>query len=142
MQPSAQPLLATCATSNRAAVGSCIGGVRRPRPALSAHGRQAADRAGLASAGRSADAPACGQAVAANLARTKLDLGRRRWRGGSSERMNGQAKDLSDRNTFFTCDTVNADQELRKNVRLYPGMSAYVRVCSLNGRKMFEGAAP
>src|SRR5229473_5980751 len=83
-QPSTQPLLATSATSNRAAVGSGIGTVRRPRPAwavcggcrlkaafpdrvrrprrawLSAHGRQVADRAGLASAGRSADAPACG----------------------------------------------------------------------------------
>src|SRR5712664_4110353 len=32
-QASTQPLLATCATSNRAAVGSGIGAVRRPRPA-------------------------------------------------------------------------------------------------------------
>src|SRR5207245_2392365 len=30
-QPSTQPLLATCATSNRAAVGSGVGAVRRPR---------------------------------------------------------------------------------------------------------------
>src|SRR6266702_5048288 len=149
-QASTQPLLATSATSNRAAVGSGIGAVRRPRLAwavcggcrlkaafpdrvrrprpawLSAHGRQVAERAGLASAGRSADAPGCGQAVGSRLARTKLDLGRGRWRGGGSERMNGnakglsdrkttpgqgtrptlqgQAKDLSDRNTCFICD--------------------------------------
>ncbi len=149
-QASTPPLLATCATSNRAGVGSGVGAVRRPRLAwvvcgscrlkaafpdrvrrprpawLSAHGRQVADRAGLASAGRSADAPGCGQAVGSRLARTKLDLGRGRWRGGGSERMNGnakglsdrkttpgqgtrptlqgQAKDLSDRNTCFICD--------------------------------------
>src|SRR6266849_8720444 len=41
-QASTQPLLATCATSDRAAVGSGVGAVRRPHPAwLSAHGRQA-----------------------------------------------------------------------------------------------------
>src|SRR6266849_2438679 len=120
MQASRPPPLATSATSSRAAVGSGIGAVRRPRPAwavcggcrlkaafpdrvrrprrawLSAHGRQVADRAGLASAGRSADAPACGQAVGSRLARTNLDLGRGRWIRGGSERMNGQAKDLSD----------------------------------------------
>src|SRR5712691_3674531 len=118
MQPSTPPPLATSATSNRAAVGSGIGAVRRPRPAwavcggcrlkaafpdrvrrprpawLSAHGRQVADRAGLASAGRSADAPACGQAVGANLARTNLDLGRAGWMRGNAERMNGKAKCL------------------------------------------------
>ena len=38
--------------------------------------------------------------------------------------MNGQAKDLSDRNTFFICDTLNADRELRE-------IFAYVRLCSL-----------
>src|SRR5947209_4360648 len=72
--------------------------VRRPRPAwLSAHGRQVADRAGLASAGRSADAPACGQAVGSRLARTELDLGRGRWLRGNAKRMNGKAEGLSDR---------------------------------------------
>src|SRR6266849_8171986 len=83
-------------------------------PCLAVRAREAGARARLASAGRSADAPAGGQAVGANRARTKLDLGRGRWRGGGSERMNGQAKDLSDRNTFFICDAVNADRELRK----------------------------
>src|SRR5229473_4589993 len=129
MQPSTQPPLATSATSNRAAVGSGIGAARRPRPAsvvcggcrlkaafpdrvrrprpawLPAEGRQVADRAGLASAGRSADAAACGQAVGANLARTNLDLGRARWMRGNAERMNGKAKCLSDRNTCFIYDT-------------------------------------
>ena len=47
---------------------------------------------------------------------------------GNAERMNGKAKGLNERNTFFICDTVNADQELRKNVRLYSGMSAYLRL--------------
>jgi hypothetical protein len=46
----------------------------------------------------------------------------------NAERTNGKANDVNERNTFFIYDTVNADQELRKNVRL----------CSLNGRKMFE----
>ncbi len=67
------------------------------------------------------------QAVGSKLGRTKLELGRARWRRGGSERMNGkakglsdrkttpgqgtrptlhgQAKDLSDRNTCFICDT-------------------------------------
>src|SRR6266849_10676839 len=49
---------------------------------LAVRAREAGARAGLASAGRSADAPAGGQAVGANRARTKLDLGRGRWRGG------------------------------------------------------------
>src|SRR6266581_3381190 len=154
MQPSTQPPLATSATSNRAAVGSGIGAVRKPRPAwvvcggcrlkaafpdrvrrprrawLSAHGRQVAERAGLASAGRSADAPACGQAVGSRLARTNLDLGRGRWIRGGSERMNGQAKDLSDRNTCIIYDSAARRSGLEENLRL----------SSLNGKKMFEGA--
>src|SRR5437899_6874595 len=155
MQPSTQPPLATSATSSRAAVGSGIGTVRRPRPAwvvcggcrlkaafpdrvrrprpawLSAHGRQVADRAGLASAGCSADAPACGQAVGSRLARTNLDFGRGSWLQGNAERMNGQAKDLSDRNTCFTFCSDERGLGLAKNLRL----------SSLNGRKMIEGAA-
>src|SRR6266567_815101 len=153
-QASTQPPLATSATSNRAAVGSGIGAVRKPRPAwvvcggcrlkaafpdrvrrprrawLSAHGRQVAERAGLASAGRSADAPACGQAVGSRLARTNLDLGRGRWIRGGSERMNGQAKDLSDRNTCIIYDSAARRSGLEENLRL----------SSLNGKKMFEGA--
>src|SRR5713101_8016778 len=68
---------------------------------LAVRAREAGARAGLASAGRSADAPACGQAVGANRARTNLELGRGRWLRGNAERMNGQAKCLSDRNTCF-----------------------------------------
>src|SRR5438445_4535466 len=165
MQPSTQPPLATSATSSRAAVGSGIGTVRRPRPAwvvcggcrlkaafpdrvrtprpawLSAHGRQVADRAGLASAGCSADAPACGQAVGSKLARAKLDLGRGRWMRGGSERMNGQAKDLSDRNTFFICGTDERGLGLAENLRLSSLILAYLRLSSLNGRKNVEGPA-
>jgi hypothetical protein len=68
------------------------------------------------------------QAVGSRLSRTKLDLGRGRWMPGNAERMNGKAKGLNERNTFFICDTVHADRELRKNVRLYSGMSACVRL--------------
>src|SRR5207245_1189020 len=58
-------------------------------PCLAVRAREAGARAGLASAGRSADAPACGQAVGARLARTNLDLGQARWLRGNAERMNG-----------------------------------------------------
>jgi hypothetical protein len=68
----------------------------------------------LASAGCSADAPACGQAVGANLAPANLDFGRARWMPGNAEWMNGKAKDLNECNTFFICDTVNADWDQRK----------------------------
>src|SRR6266851_2777734 len=71
---------------------------------LAVRAREPGARAGLASAGGSADAPACGQAVEANLARTKLDLGRARWTRRNAQRMNGKAKGLSDRNTFFIYD--------------------------------------
>src|SRR5437899_7993331 len=111
MQASTPPPLATSATSNRAAVGPGVGAVRRPGPVLAvcggcrlkaafpdrvrrpraawlpAEGRQAAVSAGLASAGRSAEAPDCGQAVGSRLARLNLDLVRGRWIRGSSERM-------------------------------------------------------
>ena len=42
------------------------------------------------------------QAVGSTLARTNLDFGRARWMRGNAERINGQAKDLSDRNIFIT----------------------------------------
>src|SRR6266571_638536 len=105
-------------------------------PCLAARGGEAGARAGLASAGCSADAPACGQAVGSKLARTKLDLGRGRWIRGGAERMNGQRKYSSDRNTFFIYDTVERGSGIRGKCSL---MFAYVRLCSLNGRKMFEG---
>src|SRR5258708_7438333 len=59
---------------------------------LAARGGEAGARAGLASAGCSADAPACGQAVGSRLARTNLDLGRAQWLPGNAGRMNGKAK--------------------------------------------------
>ncbi len=79
--------------------GGVPGSREEAAPCLAARGGEAGARAGLASAGGSADAPACGQAVGSRLARTKLDWGRGRWMRGGSERMNGQAKGLSDRET-------------------------------------------
>src|SRR6266446_7430770 len=159
MQPPTPPPLATSATSDREVVGPGIGAVRRPRPALAVCGgcrlkaafpdRVRRPRAAWLSAKGRPLGPAwpqpaappmhrpAGQAVGSSLARTKLDFGRTRWMPGNAERMNG--KDLNERNTFFICDTVNADGELRKNVRLYSGMFAYVRLCSLNRRKNVEG---
>src|SRR5467141_3411049 len=64
---------------------------------------EAGARAGLASAGRSADAPACGQAVGSRLARTKLDFGRTRWVPGNAEWKYGKAESLSGCNTCFIC---------------------------------------
>src|SRR6266852_2262751 len=130
MQPSTQPPLATSATSNRAADGSGIGAVWRPRPVWAVCGRcrlKAAfpDRvrrprpAWLVRRGSQALGPAwpqpaaparqrpAAQAVGSKLARLDLDFDRARWLRGNAERMNG--KDLSERNTFFICDTVNAD---------------------------------
>src|SRR6266700_6914537 len=74
--------------------GGVPGSREETAPCLAVRAREAGARAGLASAGGSADAPACGQAVGANLARTNLDLGRARWVRGSSKRMNGIAKGL------------------------------------------------
>jgi hypothetical protein len=87
----------------------------------------------LASAGGSADAPACGQAVGANLARTNLDFGRARWLRGNAERMNGQAKDLNERNTFFICDTVNQGK-IFGYLRLFPLILVYLRLMGKNVR--------
>src|SRR6266568_6650364 len=97
-------------------------------PCLAARGGEAGARAGLASAGCSADAPACGQAVGSRLARTSLDFGRGRWMRGDSERMNGKVKGLGDRNTCFICDTVERGLGLEENVRLCSLKFAYVRL--------------
>ncbi len=135
--------------------GGVPGSREETAPCLAVRAREAGARAGLASADRYADAPACGQAVGANLARTNLDLGRGRWMRGGSERMNGQAKDLSDRkttpgqgtrptlqgqakdlndrNTFFIYDTDERGPGLEANLRLCSPMFAYVR---LIGEKM------
>src|SRR5438309_1847924 len=128
MQASRPPLLATSATSNRAAVGSGIGAVWRPCPARLVRRGKSGAWAGLASVGGSADAPACGQAVGAKLARLDVDFGRALWMRGNPEPMNG--KDLSDRNTFFICDTDERGLGLEENLHLF----------SLIGGKMFEAS--
>src|SRR6267143_1088496 len=85
--------------------GGVPGSREEAAPCLAARGGEAGARAGLASAGCSADAPACGQAVGSRLARTNLDLGRARWMRRNVEWMNGKAEGLNERNTFFIYDT-------------------------------------
>ncbi len=68
------------------------------------------------------------QALGSKLARTKLDLGRARWMQTNAERMNENAKDLSDRNTCFICDTAERGLGLEEEPLLF----------SLNGRKNVE----
>src|SRR5713226_1899314 len=80
--------------------GGVPGSREETAPCLAARGGEAGARAGLASAGCSADAPACGQAVGSRLARTNLDFGQGRWMQGNAERMNRNANCLRDRNTF------------------------------------------
>src|SRR5713101_2849165 len=83
------------------------------------------------------------QAIGSKLARTKLDLGRGRWMRGGSERMNGQAKDLSDRNTFFICDTDERGLRLEENLRLSSLILAYLRLMGekcLRRRQWFQFA--
>jgi hypothetical protein len=55
----------------------------------------------------------------------------------NAKRMNGQAKGLSDCNTFFIYDTDESRSRLEENVRLNSLMFAYVRLCSLIRRKIF-----
>ncbi len=98
--------------------GGVPGSREETAPCLAARGGEAGARAGLASAGCSADAPACGQAVGSRLARTNLDLGRGRWIRGGSERMNGQAKDLSDRNTCFIYRSAERGSGIKKKCSL------------------------
>src|SRR6266699_5483833 len=136
--------------------GGVPGSREETAPGLAVRGGEAGARAGLASAGRSADAPACGQAVGSRLARTKLDLDRAGWIRGGSERMNGnakglsdrkttpgqgtrptlqgQAKDLSDRNTCFIYRSEERGSGIKAKCSLIFG---YVRLCSLNWKKMF-----
>src|SRR6266705_6807232 len=59
--------------------GGVPGSREETAPGLAVRAREAGARAGLASAGRSADAPACGQAVGSKLARSNRVLGRGRW---------------------------------------------------------------
>ena len=49
--------------------------------------------------------------------------------------MNGQAKDLSDRNTFFIYRSEERGSGIKAKCSL---ISAYVRLCSLDGRKIVE----
>ena len=116
--------------------GGVPGSREETAPCLAARGGEAGARAGLASAGCSADAPACGQAVGANLARTILDLGRARWIRGSAERMNGKAKGLSERNTFYIYDTDERGSGSEENLRLSSLKFAYSRLSSLIRRKI------
>jgi hypothetical protein len=51
-------------------------------------------------------------------ARTNLDFGQGRWPRGNAERMNGNAKCLSDRNTYYIYDTDEHGSGLEENVRL------------------------
>jgi hypothetical protein len=78
------------------------------------------------------------QAAGSRLARTSLDFGRARWMQRSSERMNGNANCLSDRNTYYIYDTDEHGSGLAENLRLSSLIFAYSRLFSLNGRKMFE----
>ena len=52
--------------------------------------------------------------------------------------MNGQAKGLSDRNTFITCCTEERGSKSGENLRLSSLIPAYSRLSSLDGRKMVE----
>src|SRR5437899_4648257 len=70
--------------------GGVPGSREETAPCLAVRAREAGARAGLASAGRSADAPACGQAVGSKLARTSRVLGRGRWTRGARDGMNGK----------------------------------------------------
>src|SRR6266705_1225965 len=58
------------------------------------------------------------QACRSKLGRTSVDLGPAGWMPGGSERMNGKGKELSDRNTFFTCDADERGSGLEENLRL------------------------
>ncbi len=71
------------------------------------------------------------QAVRSRLGQANHDFGRARWMRGNSERMHGQAKDLSDCNTFYIYDTGERESGLAENLRLCSLMFAYVRLCSL-----------
>jgi hypothetical protein len=53
------------------------------------------------------------------LARTNLDVGRASWMHGNAQRMNGKAKGLSDRNTFFIYDADERGSGLEENLRLF-----------------------
>src|SRR6266568_3324836 len=82
-------------------VGCRRGVETAPGPGLSAQGRRAPGPAWPRPAA-SADAPACGQAVGAKLARMSRVLGRGRWTRGARDGMNGKTEGLSDCNTCFT----------------------------------------
>ena len=74
------------------------------------------------------------QAVRSKLAPTNLHFGRARWRRGNAERLNGNAKGLNDRNTFFIYDTDERGSGISEQCSL---MFAYSRLFSLNRRKIF-----
>ncbi len=78
------------------------------------------------------------QAVRSKLGRRNFDLGRARWMRGGCDRMNGQAKDLSDRNACFIYDTDERGSGIGGECSL---IFAYVRLCSHIGRKNVESPA-
>jgi hypothetical protein len=79
------------------------------------------------------------KAVGSKLARTNLDFGRARWMRRNAERMNGKAEGLGDRNTYNIYETDEHGSGLEENLHLSSLILAYLRLSSLNGRKMFDG---
>ncbi len=75
------------------------------------------------------------QAVRSKLGRWNFDLGRARWMRGGCDRMNGQTKDLSDRNACFIYDTDERGSGIGGECSL---IFAYVRLCSHIGKKMLR----
>jgi len=78
------------------------------------------------------------RAVGSKLSWMNLDVGRARCMQANADWMNGKAKGLSDRNTFFICFTDERGSGLEENLRLSSRILAYLRLSSLNGRKMYE----
>jgi hypothetical protein len=71
------------------------------------------------------------RAVGSGLPRANLGFGRAGWMRGNAERMNGNARCLSDRNIFFTCFAYERGSGLAENPRLSSLILAYSRLCSL-----------
>ena|SRR6266853_3307087 len=68
------------------------------------------------------------RAVGSKVARRNLEFGRARWIRGNAERINGDAKGLSGRNTCFIYDTDERGSGLGGNLRLNSLILAYLRL--------------
>jgi len=68
------------------------------------------------------------RAVGSKVARRNLEFRRARWIRGNAERMNGNAKGLSGRNTCFIYDTDERGSGLGGNLRLNSLILAYLRL--------------